>query len=381
MLYMMKLLKNKIIGFLGISIIFFRPYFAFPSNIVSVLKGDKCLREKFTSYLNDIQNNPVGAVLLSRLSELFQQYQEKYPESDPHIVVVEGDHTQFTPSAVTDSPPNYSIKIQELVEDRSNNTSAVVRLREIEKEKEDCPLEMFESLCKESNDLKQEIKKRLQKEGAGKNRNLIIEVNFEDSILIAAAVNQMISISGQKIIPIGYVSSDIFAMIVHEFIHMKHFLEEEMELSTTCSYSTAKDITSGDHDATKNLPEIKEKRGIIPWTNFEERRTVCGPDQDGLTELSYLISAKLPNRYLYLSGEQCFYESFDTYQAIVNNVCNEWNSKRPKSLIRIDLATFWKDVSFDRAKIAKDYTPYDICSMEGFPSFDVASKSFIDSKE
>ncbi len=62
----------------------------------------------------------------------------------------------------------------------------------------------------------------------------------------------------------------------------------------------------------EELPECKEalsliKKGLpdevqrnVPWENFEERRTVVGPDIDGISELSFRVAEGLPIRDIFI---------------------------------------------------------------------------------
>lgn len=99
--------------------------------------------------------------------------------------------------------------------------------------------------------------------------------------------------------------------LAHELIHLKHKLEELNKISVDgiqgISYSLAKtigisDILIGDYRYLFHyVPELLKLRLNMSelWPNLEERRTVIGPDIDGVCEASIRKSAGLPSRFIY----------------------------------------------------------------------------------
>lgn len=61
---------------------------------------------------------------------------------------------------------------------------------------------------------------------------------------------------------------------------------------------------------------------------MEERRTVNGPDKDGLTEAAFEISLGLPPRYMYKDGEE-YEEPAAVYNAVMQQAVTNWNDKNP----------------------------------------------------
>lgn len=121
--------------------------------------------------------------------------------------------------------------------------------------------------------------------------------------------------------------------IVHELLHMKHFLEaavlappvalptvpparadERIELigRFLMEFPYKKAIRTTPHDLMAlpelepytpevytYLPELRTPRLTPLWANFEERRTVCGPDRDSIKANDYAASMQSPLRYIY----------------------------------------------------------------------------------
>ncbi len=113
---------------------------------------------------------------------------------------------------------------------------------------------------------------------------------------------------------IAKMLTPFYVTIAHEFIHLKHFLETLLRKKCHMTYEEAVTIETY-NQITRNiesLPELREREYLvkreIPWSNFEERRTVVGPDIDGISELSFRIKEGLPIRYIYQGPDNCFYE-------------------------------------------------------------------------
>jgi hypothetical protein len=106
-------------------------------------------------------------------------------------------------------------------------------------------------------------------------------------------------------------STPSWITLAHELIHLKHKLEEINKIGATgiqgIPYSLAKtigisDILIGDYvNLSPYVPELLELRLNMSelWPNLEERRTVVGPDIDGICEASIRESAGLPSRFIY----------------------------------------------------------------------------------
>jgi len=160
---------------------------------------------------------------------------------------------------------------------------------------------------------------------------LKMNVNFNDAEIIAGlpylerffGISECLGVRGKigniDIYKIARVRSPFYVTIAHELIHLKHFLDTCLNRKASFPYGKAIGIQDYPHlkSIDIHLPETEE-RGIssklrreIPWTNYEERRTVVGPDIDGISELSFRIVAGLPIRYLYQGPYNCFCEDAD----------------------------------------------------------------------
>lgn len=60
------------------------------------------------------------------------------------------------------------------------------------------------------------------------------------------------------------------------------------------------------------------------WNNLEERRTVIGPDIDGISELTLRLSAGIPVRYLYQETEKHLFEDIE----IINRILTRNNTEQ-----------------------------------------------------
>ena len=72
---------------------------------------------------------------------------------------------------------------------------------------------------------------------------------------------------------------------------------------------------------------LSNLRRIIPWKDFEERRTVCGPDIDGISEVVFRFLENLPLRYIYQGIDHFFFEDPEIAKEIINQAVNDWNTK------------------------------------------------------
>ncbi len=131
-------------------------------------------------------------------------------------------------------------------------------------------------------------------------------------------------------------------MLFHELLHLKHYLEESLgladqniattetirplEIFARIKYSQA--LCMGcryiKQEERRLFPELAAESSCIRrsyrsssvydwqrtniWDSFEERRTVCGPDLDDLTENSYRLSKCRPVRYIYQGSNTEFFE-------------------------------------------------------------------------
>lgn len=144
-------------------------------------------------------------------------------------------------------------------------------------------------------------------------------------------------------------------IIFHEFLHMKHFLECQVlpplppltdsanrptcaEFLARLPYWDALDANALDvqdipalqckdpsvivdlnpswpygAELYDCLPELRDAREVPLWNSFEERRTVNGPDRDGITENVYCAARGFPCRYIYQHGGP-FFESVQTVE-------------------------------------------------------------------
>ena len=139
-----------------------------------------------------------------------------------------------------------------------------------------------------------------------------------------------------KLLFIACMQTDMHVIFFHELLHMEHFLEEfngEATISggfvsngkernfAYIKYSEAKKmekmhIQSCEYDY---FPEFQYKRDEPLWYSFEERRTVLGPDIDGLTENVYRKEVSLPLRYIY-QGDEKFFELAGCVQNVLNGI-------------------------------------------------------------
>lgn len=172
-------------------------------------------------------------------------------------------------------------------------------------------------------------------------------------------------------------SSPFWLVLAHELIHLKHKLEEmcknfckqpdqvssERELSFI-PYSSANtirisDILIGNYRyLDKFVPELKELRLDMTglWTSLEERRTVIGPDADGICEASIRLSAGFPTRFIY---QDKLVQSLEK-----KDVVNQSISSFLQSIISFSIR---KSVNFciSESGIISKLTPIDVLLLKG----------------
>lgn len=154
---------------------------------------------------------------------------------------------------------------------------------------------------------------------------------------------------------VGQRKNNFDSILVHELLHAKHFLENYLPKSDTAPnawlllkkcknltdiaqipYETAKTIgpsyinnmeskyqtetTSlytdlfheiSDEPVRRTTSDGKTSRFSL-WDSLEERRTVCGPDIDNITENAYRRYKGYPSRYIYQGADIHFFEPINT---------------------------------------------------------------------
>jgi len=148
--------------------------------------------------------------------------------------------------------------------------------------------------------------------------DLVIEIaNFSDSNYPI-----LYNTSNMNIVAVSSISTPFWITLAHELIHLKHKLEEiSMGINSSIPvkinpatligdipYFTAKTIDIDSVFLNRDyvflytqLPELSELRVNMSelWPNLEERRTVIGPDNDGISEASVRTAANMGTRYIY----------------------------------------------------------------------------------
>ncbi len=66
------------------------------------------------------------------------------------------------------------------------------------------------------------------------------------------------------------------------------------------------------------------------WDSLEERRTVHGPDRNGLSEAAFEISLNLTPRYMY--DEETYDEPMDVYSAVMKEVITSWKTNNENEI-------------------------------------------------
>ena len=69
-----------------------------------------------------------------------------------------------------------------------------------------------------------------------------------------------------------------------------------------------------------HLEETSDNNRFSLWESLEERRTVCGPDIDNISENSYRLSKKLPIRYIYQQEDVNFFEPEEIILKVVSAI-------------------------------------------------------------
>jgi hypothetical protein len=203
---------------------------------------------------------------------------------------------------------------------------------------------------------------------------LRLDINLDDALRVAAPTarwcDQLFGISecvydfkevGKigNVFRIAKMFSPFYVTIVHELIHLKHFLETLLgKNGSHVPYGEAVCITSYTqlvNHPLSVLPELIEKdfpiKREIPWDNFEERRTVVGPDIDNISELSFRLAEGLPLRYIYQGPDNYFYEEPDILFAVVQSagiLKNEVDNAVMKSIAKGYLSNQEKFSDFSR---------------------------------
>jgi hypothetical protein len=245
------------------------------------------------SSVDEIKSNPVGQILLDKISELLNM---EGLSCAFEVDDAEGIGTRFEPNNALDiladkTQQTNQIKLKILIDSadvtKNNFTEAIGRRR-----------------YKINNDA--------STTGSGST----ITQNQEERLRY-----------------IGSCESEFDELLVHELFHMKHCLEEirgiaiydgqEKTVNETMyvylahiKYFNATALSSYSLGIINSFPEIAAETSNIShnkdpmqtkrwplWNSFEERRAVAGPDRDGLTENAYRIAKRSPLRYIYQGAE------------------------------------------------------------------------------
>ena len=147
-------------------------------------------------------------------------------------------------------------------------------------------------------------------------------------------------------------STPFWITLAHELIHLKHKLEEVNGISRTdvqgIPYSLARtigieDILVGKYQNLFPLfPELSEWRldMLELWLNLEERRTVIGPDIDGICEASIRLLAGFPTRFIYQDKS---IKSLEETSTIVNSL-NETSVSMAGSVPSVGIFCIEEDI-------------------------------------
>lgn len=218
-----------------------------------------------------------------------------------------------------------------------------------------------------SNELGKRLIERINEYLYKSSKNLIIEESFETRFEPNDGKNLKIFINPGDISPesivysegtgtklfkikikdyhIKHISKTIAMfdeMLFHELLHLKHYLEESLGIANQdiaitetirplmifarIKYSQA--LCMGyryiKQEERSLFPELAAESSTVRrsyrsssaynwqrkniWDSFEERRTVCGPDLDNLTENAYRLSKHRPVRYIYQGSDTEFFE-------------------------------------------------------------------------
>lgn len=218
----------------------------------------------------------------------------------------------------------------------------------------------------------------LQSPGNLRVGNLRIHLDFKKVHFLGGQPSSLTSclgaIEGDKI-AVGVHYAPYYLTIAHELIHAKHFLQSVgadieyairgvQHICTACaekgstielrdvfpdaaretpkvplehmSYLRALSLTGYDARVVADidfkimtqedelheqfLPEADRQRGgkyPLLWNNLEERRTVVGPDRDGISELTLRLAADIPMRYLYQEADRHLFEDPEIINVIL----------------------------------------------------------------
>ncbi|MBR1735359.1 MAG: hypothetical protein IJ730_08005 [Alphaproteobacteria bacterium] len=167
---------------------------------------------------------------------------------------------------------------------------------------------------------------------------------------------------------ISKILSPFYIIVAHELIHLKHFLDTCLRRDEAITYGNALRIQDyNDLPDGLDLPELSEEhyfpikalRREIPWTNYEERRTVIGPDIDNISELSFRVVAGLPIRYIYQGPGNCFCEMSSIIHKIVKQAFVEYSIENIDKLISALIPDgYLKD--YDHCEDISSYLPLKI---------------------
>jgi hypothetical protein len=353
-----------------------------------------------------INSSPVGRRLLNRLKNLYEEYRKRHPDS--FIIIELGTVGEITFCSTTSSPPakkeevdvseqeveiallknqeylllskqhsqllifeesqkktmdykTYINKKNAFIKEIKDTFGAKTNKNKInEKILERFPIvrklneliEKMSAVTEQMALIEQKTRKSLKVKLSGpeseikKDFNIKITLPAKNSAFASAG---MIYTGGVNAVAVSAIllseESGIPCMYFHELLHLKHFLEEQIEPQSDISYSSedsialipytnakmydSSSVNPGIRDLICELPEVKNraKTGAeVPWNSLEERRTVCGPDKDGICEMAFEISLELPARYMY-EDENGYLEDSNAYFNVVNKVIDSWNKK------------------------------------------------------
>ena len=90
-------------------------------------------------------------------------------------------------------------------------------------------------------------------------------------------------------------------------------------------------LTKEDEIHKQFLTEDDKRGGVkypLLWNNLEERRTVVGPDVNGISELTLRLAADIPMRYLYQETDRHLFEDPE----IINGILERNNSEQVRAM-------------------------------------------------
>lgn len=156
-------------------------------------------------------------------------------------------------------------------------------------------------------------------------QDLDLNINLDDAIYVvglglctaAECIGPLRKIGNHEVFEVGTAYSPFYVAITHELIHLKHFLETLTNDMVITHYGLAVSIKNYDllEKSSLDLPieanemkVVRQLRRELPWVDFEERRTVLGPDIDNVSELTFRVNARFPIRYIYQGIDKFWYE-------------------------------------------------------------------------